>query len=131
MPRHAYKKKPHNKNALPPIEFAPAQSTKRSLYLSWLYTRQEGKCAICGVDPGYGQLVLDHDHETNLIRGLLCRPCNSGLGFFKDDPERLRKAAYYIAAGHTVPGAYNAIHRANGPEPSPGGPVELRMKLAD
>lgn len=31
-------------------------------------------CAICfGADE---RLVRDHDHETGLIRGLLCYPCN-------------------------------------------------------
>ena len=35
----------------------------------------DGRCAVCGIS---GQrLVKDHDHETGLIRGLLCRQCNS------------------------------------------------------
>jgi hypothetical protein len=35
----------------------------------------DGRCAICGEVPG--SLARDHDHETGLIRGLLCSPCNT------------------------------------------------------
>lgn len=34
---------------------------------------QDGRCAICG---RRGDLVQDHDHQTGLIRGDLCRSCN-------------------------------------------------------
>lgn len=39
---------------------------------------------------------LDHDHKTGRIRGLLCKRCNSGLGYFDDDPERMIRAAKYV-----------------------------------
>src|SRR5688572_1964204 len=40
--------------------------------------RQNGKCAICNGDPnGQGRLHIDHDHETNRVRGLLCSRCNT------------------------------------------------------
>lgn len=60
---------------------------------------QGGRCAICGSDiPKHngGRFVVDHDHETGAVRGLLCGPCNSGLGSFGDDPERLTKAVDYL-----------------------------------
>lgn len=38
---------------------------------------QEGRCAICAVTE---DLVTDHDHQTGLIRGLLCRRCNTNEG---------------------------------------------------
>jgi len=39
---------------------------------------QDGRCAICGCQDS--DLVTDHDHETGLVRGLLCRQCNTNEG---------------------------------------------------
>lgn len=67
-----------------------------------MYVKQDGRCAICGVheDELPKQLGIDHCHETGLIRGLLCDPCNNGIGRFKDDPELLQKAAKYLEVCH-------------------------------
>ena len=40
--------------------------------------------------------VLDHCHETETFRGWLCHHCNTGLGAFKDDVNRVRQAAQYL-----------------------------------
>ena len=65
-----------------------------------LYEAQDGKCAICGASSGWkangGQLVIDHCHESGEVRGLLCPPCNRGLGQFDDDLESLFNAMKYI-----------------------------------
>lgn len=54
-------------------------------------------CEICGAEPESKRAhAVDHDHQTGLIRGTLCRPCNQGLGHFRDDPNILRKAAEYL-----------------------------------
>lgn len=36
---------------------------------------QADRCAVCGINTPYS-FVTDHDHETGLIRGYLCRSCN-------------------------------------------------------
>jgi hypothetical protein len=63
-----------------------------------LFESQDGKCAICGLvpEPGKRRLAVDHDHETQYIRGLLCRHCNVGLGCFKDDIRLLQNAIDYL-----------------------------------
>ena len=40
--------------------------------------------------------VLDHDHKTGKFRGWLCNTCNSALGWFDDDPIKLRRALAYL-----------------------------------
>lgn len=59
---------------------------------------QGGGCAICGssVDVAGRKLAVDHCHSTGMVRGILCSHCNRGLGFFRDDPERLRAAIRYL-----------------------------------
>lgn len=60
---------------------------------------QGGACAICRrTEPGgrWGTFVVDHCHKTGRVRGLLCDPCNRGIGFLKEDPERIRRAAHYL-----------------------------------
>lgn len=50
-----------------------------------LYEFQGGKCALCRRATGASRkLSVDHDHATGLVRGLLCRPCNTMLGHARD-----------------------------------------------
>lgn len=60
----------------------------------WEY--QHGCCAICGVDFKEEKSVIDHDHETGEVRGLLCNGCNRGIGFFMDNPQSLERAIEYL-----------------------------------
>lgn len=46
----------------------------------WMELDAQGRCAICLFDK---KLVVDHDHETERIRGLLCHPCNRMLGAYE------------------------------------------------
>lgn len=64
-----------------------------------LLKQQDHKCAICGVKEPAGKwkvFHIDHDHNTNLIRGLLCNNCNRGIGYLGDSSVRLRLAADYL-----------------------------------
>lgn len=44
---------------------------------------QDGRCGICGIHQRHEsrQLALDHDHDTGLVRGLLCTSCNLQEGW--------------------------------------------------
>ncbi len=70
--------------------------------------RQGGGCAICHAAPGRKRLHVDHDHAhcaasrgcPECVRGLLCSPCNTGLGMLGEDPRRLLAALAYL--GHAI-----------------------------
>lgn len=59
--------------------------------------KQGGVCAICSHPPRKSKLSVDHCHKTNVVRGLLCDACNSGLGYFKDEKQNLFKAIVYLS----------------------------------
>lgn len=62
-----------------------------------LLASQDNRCAICRSEgSGPKGWHVDHDHVTGTVRGLLCGPCNLGLGHFNDDVDRLRAAIAYI-----------------------------------
>lgn len=63
-----------------------------------LFTKQSGKCAICGKHQSdlNHTLCVDHCHETGKIRGLLCHDCNVGIGRLKDSLKNLRNAIKYL-----------------------------------
>jgi hypothetical protein len=68
-----------------------------------LFLKQNGLCAICHLPERVlskngtpRPLSLDHNHKSKRVRALLCSVCNSGIGFFKEDPALLRNAAAYL-----------------------------------
>lgn len=60
-----------------------------------LLERQNYACAICE-QPFRGTPHVDHCHLTRWVRGLLCRPCNTGLGNYRDNPAFAYKAGAYL-----------------------------------
>lgn len=71
-----------------------------------LLDEQGGGCAVCGRRPArVASLHLDHCHDTGRVRGILCLSCNQGIGKFRDDPELLERAAWYLRTGAAPGGA--------------------------
>jgi hypothetical protein len=69
-----------------------------------MHSEQRGVCAICG-EPETGlnnkgtvkkKLAVDHCHASGAVRGLLCGRCNTALGLFKEDTDRLVSAINYL-----------------------------------
>lgn len=95
-------------------EYRRRQWLRYRFRLSWedaerMLIEQGGVCALCKQPPEEGKyLSLDHDHDCcplrdgndracgKCYRGFVCTRCNTGLGFFQDDVERLRAAIDYI-----------------------------------
>ena len=66
---------------------------------------QNHQCAICGSSPNGKRLVIDHDHDSGHLRGLLCEKCNLGLGLFRDNIFILELAAQYLKDTKALPQA--------------------------
>ena len=62
------------------------------------FLKQRGLCAICSVELALtgSNTLVDHNHKTGRLRGILCRSCNSGLGQFRDSSTTLQLAIYYL-----------------------------------
>ncbi len=74
-----------------------------------IFRAQGGACAICECTDR--KLVVDHDHKTGEVRGLLCSQCNSAIGLLRDDAEVIVAAAMYVR-GSRRPGV-KKVKRAN------------------
>ncbi|MES5383849.1 endonuclease VII domain-containing protein [Mycolicibacterium conceptionense] len=64
------------------------------------------RCGICGSSVSFEgkSLSVDHCHSTGSIRGILCGSCNSGLGYFKDNPALLQAAIKYLDRPYLLTG---------------------------
>lgn len=60
-----------------------------------MVNKQHGRCKACGQKPEK-RLVIDHNHSTGKVRGLLCANCNCALGHLKEDVERCHGLIRYI-----------------------------------
>lgn len=63
-----------------------------------MFIEQGGRCGICGVHQSKlkKRLVIDHCHKSEVIRGLLCSLCNTGIGAFDDNIEVMENAMKYL-----------------------------------
>lgn len=63
---------------------------------------QGGVCAICKLPPRPSsngkthRLCVDHCHETNAVRGLLCKCCNWMIGHAQENADILASGIKYI-----------------------------------
>lgn len=68
-----------------------------------MFAAQDGCCYLCNepLDQDRYKITIDHDHSCcrgrkscgTCVRGLACRPCNTGIAHFGDDPDRMRRVA--------------------------------------
>jgi Autographiviridae endonuclease VII len=108
--REARKKEPKKPFVAPKL--TPELREARRAYYLWnkykisesdydqALDRQNGRCAICkAAEPGgrTKYFMVDHDHETGQVRGLLCVRCNVGIGLFRDSPEVMISGIAYLA----------------------------------
>lgn len=100
------------KNQKPRRIPTPAENRKMNLKRKFGITPEEfdqmlfdqgGGCAICGDDDpapargaGTSLFVVDHCHDTGVVRSLLCSGCNKAIGFLKDDPTIAKNASEYL-----------------------------------
>lgn len=75
-----------------------------------IWVEQKGLCKLCGSDGlkrvshnNSVPLVIDHDHKTHKVRGLLCHTCNTAIGQLNDDPVLIKKALDYVKMDHNIP----------------------------
>lgn len=58
---------------------------------------QFGVCGICMSEPADNKkLVVDHNHHTGKVRGLLCDPCNLMVGFYERKPDIAENLETYL-----------------------------------
>ncbi len=77
------------------IELAIQREARRyGSLINDLLRQQDDSCPLCG-KKFMGIFDIDHSHKTGLIRGLLCRKCNSGLHYF-EDTDFIVKAKNYL-----------------------------------
>lgn len=65
---------------------------------------QNDACKLCKTPfRNRRHIHIDHKHGTHIVRGLLCTKCNCGLGFFNEDPGRMRSAIAYLEISNAIP----------------------------
>jgi hypothetical protein len=65
---------------------------------------QGGRCAICRVKLTVGvenaraaeSAVVDHNHDDDSLRGILCNHCNRGIGLLGDSVDGAFRAVEYL-----------------------------------
>lgn len=66
-----------------------------------------GACCLC---KNQSRLVVDHNHLTGVVRGLICDKCNVVLGLVKDDTATLCKIIEYLKSNAVIIPSEHALH---------------------
>lgn len=97
------------RNAMPEFKtIAWARHLKRKYGMSLddhaaMLASQNSSCAICDAPPPTNRkLNVDHDHETGKVRALLCHPCNTLIGYSRENVVVLQRAILYLNKHKTV-----------------------------
>jgi 5-methylcytosine-specific restriction endonuclease McrA len=69
-------------------------------FVNEMLKNQRGLCALCGRDfyetKFYTPYVIDHNHDTGKIRGLVHQRCNTLIGMADEDKNILWQAIRYL-----------------------------------
>ena len=91
---------------------------------------QGGGCAICGrACPTGRALAVDHDHETGIVRALLCVTCNRHLGIFENFAGHAGAYLQQYGAGNPIVTA--VAGEAPARRAAPAGSKRVNAKLSE
>lgn len=87
-----------------------------------MYRSQGGVCAVCNqperartvTGKHVRRLSLDHDHESNMARALLCSSCNAALGYIQDNLTIARSLVRYLEKHKPINGDTGRVLRITG-----------------
>jgi hypothetical protein len=109
MKGREYNKNPNNKKRIALNKRKSMLMRKYGLTLSKfneIWKSQGCKCAICGrskhMKDKKRNFHVDHDHETNVVRGILCSWCNLWVGWLVDDKRLETVIEYKKRNVHTI-----------------------------
>lgn len=56
-----------------------------------MFAKQSGCCAMCKKPQVKfkKRFAIDHNHKTGKVRGLLCSACNSTLGWYENNKDKI------------------------------------------
>ncbi len=63
-----------------------------------MWDRQGGLCGVCRLNRK--KMVVDHDHDTGKVRGILCQRCNVSIGGLGDNVDGVMRAVRYLSGSN-------------------------------
>jgi hypothetical protein len=93
----------------------PIARRKLEIYQHLIELQGGEHCAICLVprNPSEKRLAIDHDWETDEVRGLLCTRCNGAIGRTREVSQWLHNAIAYLDREKYTGISFEEVRRAN------------------